>query len=195
MSTEEVVTGSSFFAKKCCSQSIRRKNERNSKKKMNVGKDRCKDSPYSPSEENTTSCDDMDDYLNRIKCVPIPNDQIIPDPKLNENCSVCGADFSIEMHEKPTPKKKMIMYIQGIPKFAQEMLEIIMTWIEKRRSGNAGDSQVRTKSRAKVNELRVAEELALGAMAGAVPMLSKKDRADHAERLSARESKRSSPFY
>ena len=77
MSTEEVVTGSSFFAKKCCSQSIRRKNERNSKKKMNVGKDRCKDSPFSPSEENTTSCDDMDDYLNRIKCVPIPNDQII----------------------------------------------------------------------------------------------------------------------
>jgi len=99
------------------------------------------------------------------------------------------------MLEKPTPKKKVIMYIQGIPKFAQEMLEIIMTWIEKRRSGNACDSQVRTKSRAKVNELRVAEELALGAMAGAVPMLSKKDRKDHAERLSARESKRSSPFY
>ena len=78
MSTEEVVTGSSFFANKCCSQSVRRKNERISKKKMNEGKDKCRNSPFAPSEENTTSCDDMDNYLNRIKCVPIPNDQIIP---------------------------------------------------------------------------------------------------------------------
>ena len=77
MSTEEVVTGSSFFANKCCSQSVRRKNERNSKKKMKEGKDKCRNSPGNPSEENTTSCDDMDNYLNRIKCVPMPNDQII----------------------------------------------------------------------------------------------------------------------
>ena len=78
MSTEEVVTSSSFFANKCCSQSVRRKNERNSKKKMSEGKHKCKNSPFSQSEENTTSCDDMDNYLNRIKCVPIPNDQINP---------------------------------------------------------------------------------------------------------------------
>ena len=78
MSTEEVVTVSSFFANKCCSQSVRRKNERNSKKKMSEGKHKCENSPYSQSEENPTSCDDMDNYLNRIKCVPIPNDQINP---------------------------------------------------------------------------------------------------------------------
>ena len=41
----------------------------------------------------------------------------------------------------------------------------------------------------------MAEELALGAMTGAIPVLSKKDMDDHKERLSARETKRSSPFY
>ena len=52
------------------------------------------------------------------------------------------------------------------------------------------------EGQAKINELRMAEELALGAMAGALgPILSTEDKANHAEFLSARETKRSSRFY
>ena len=73
------------------------------------------------------------------------------------------------------------------------MINSICNWVEKRRSANA-DSQERDEQ-SKVNELRMAEELALGAMTGAIPVLSKKDMDDHNERLSARETKRRSPFY
>ena len=95
--------------------------------------------------------------------------------------------------EKYPPRKKIRMYIQSIPRVVTESIASLFTWIEKRRAGN-DDNQVRDEQ-AKVNELRMAEELALGAMAGAIPILSKKDMADHAELLYARETKRRSPFY
>ena len=86
------------------------------------------------------------------------------------------------------------MSIQNIPHAIHRKAGSMVTWIEKFRSGN-GDGQL-GENQAKINELRMAEELALGAMAGAVgPILSKKDIDDHAEFLSARETKRRSPFY
>ena len=67
-------------------------------------------------------------------------------------------------------------------------------WVEKVWSGNEGNEN--GENQQKVNELRMAEELAFGAMAGAMgPILSQKDIEEHAEVLSARETKRRSPFY
>ena len=85
------------------------------------------------------------------------------------------------------------MYIQNIPRLVTETVSSMLAWIEKRRAGHE-DNQL-GEDQAKVNELRMAEELALGAMAGAIPILSKRDMARHAELLSARETKRRSPFY
>lgn len=95
--------------------------------------------------------------------------------------------------EKYPTRKRIRMYIQSIPRVVTESIASMLTWIEKRRAGN-DDSQVKDEQ-AKVNELRMAEELALGTMLGAIPILSKKDMADHAEHLHVRDTKRRSPFY
>ena len=112
---------------------------------------------------------------------------------LKDDCSICGHQNMPNSQEKKHAKKTFRVYIQDIPQTINEAIRTLMKWAEKRRFGN-GDSQDR-EHKAKVNELRMAEELAFGAMAGAIPILSKKDMADHAEILCARETKRRSPFY
>ena len=114
-------------------------------------------------------------------------------PNLDDNCSICGNARTTDSFETHSKGKNLKTKFYNIPKTITDLISSIVNWIEKRRAVNA-DSQERDEQ-AKVNELRMAKELALGAMTGAIPVLSKKDMDDHKERLSARETKRRSPFY